>query len=87
MQQYQNKFVAQMKRKDSPIKPEEVIPALLTEDPETIRVVMSVIGNSEEAQDLLRREARKLIEVVEAGGETIPKAEEKLEALGINRTA
>lgn len=37
---WSNRFLAQMGRKDSPILPEDVVPSLLSEDKETIRLVV-----------------------------------------------
>lgn len=84
-----NRFVAQLCRHDSPIKPEEVLPALLTEDAETIRKFMIFVGDDEKLRDLhqnLPTEAVSLVKKVEATGAILPQIEEKLKALVFSKT-
>jgi len=85
---FTNRFVAQFSREDSPIKPEELVPALLTEDVESIKKFLSVGGNDDESQMARRNlasEALDLVMEVETRGAIIPDVDKKLEALGIRR--
>ncbi len=82
-----NRFWAQMSREDSPIMAtaEDILPSLLTEDPETIRLVMGAYNlESVKAQEI-RQAALQIISEVEATGAMVPRADEKLEALGATR--
>jgi hypothetical protein len=84
-----NRFVAQPCRHDSPIKPHEVLPALLAEDLETIRKFMIFVEDDEKLRDLhqnLSREAVSLVKKVEATGAILPQIEEKLKALRVQQT-
>lgn len=74
-----NKFVKQMKRADTPITGLELIPSLLTEDVETVRLFASSLeeGNRKSAYDL----AVTLISDVQSKGYAVPQAGEKLQAL------
>jgi hypothetical protein len=79
-------FGSQLNRQDSPIQPAEVVPALLSEDPETIALFITNIGHKEQAlAERLRAEALRLIAQAEAAGTTVERAYEKLQALGIHR--
>ena len=81
-----NRFVAQLGRQDSPIKPEEVLPSLLTEDLETIRKFMIFVQDNEKLRNLLKRmstDAINLLKDVQATGVIHPQIEQKLKALGI----
>jgi hypothetical protein len=81
-----NRFVAQLCRHDSPMKPEEVLPALLTEDPETIRKFVIFVEDHDElikSHQHMASEALELVKKVEATGVTIPQIDEKLKALRI----
>jgi hypothetical protein len=83
-----NRFVAQLCRHDSPIKPDEVLPALLTEDLETIRKFMIFVEDDEKLRDLhqnLPREAVSLVKKVEATGAILAQIEEKLKALRVQQ--
>lgn len=85
---YTNRFVAQVCRKDSPIKRDEVLPALLTEDIESIKKFLTMVANDDELRNLhknLPSEALELITQTEATGAIIPDADTKLEVLGIRR--
>jgi lipoate-protein ligase B len=64
------------------------LPALLTEDLESIKKFLTIVANSEELRNLhknLDSEALELITKAEATGVIIPEADEKLAALGIRR--
>ena len=81
-----NRFVAQFCRQDSPIKPEEVLLSLLSEDLDTIRKFMIFVEDDEELRNLHKRlstDAVDLVNKVQATGAILPQIEEKLEALGI----
>lgn len=59
-------FLAQMGRKDGPIPADEIVPSLLMQDPETIRVVMSQF--EADFREVLRRQAISLLqETVQQG--------------------
>ena len=74
-----NPFVAQMLRKDTPIKPEDVVPALLCESPETIRIAMQVIDGDIRAR--VRQGAEEVARRVREEGAHVPLLEERLRAL------
>ena len=77
---FNNPFVAQMNRDDTPITREEVVPSILTEDVATIRTVMAALG--EPVGVILARFAVDLVQEVRARGEMLPGIEEKLTAMG-----
>ncbi len=60
---------------------EELVPALLTEDPDTIRTVMG--GLDDRIKKIVREEAINLVLQVAAEGKAIPRIGEKLDALGV----
>lgn len=72
---FANQFVAQMQV----LPADEVVPALLTEDLETVRNVSSIIG--EEARKTTYELAVRLIADAEQEGFTVADAESKLQAL------
>ena len=83
MRLFHNDFIAQIGRDDTPIKPEEVVPALLTEDPETIQIAVEALNFTPETMEQVRREATQLIGEVEADGGQVPGKSDKLRALGL----
>jgi len=76
-----NPFLAQRERKDTPILPEEILPSLMTEDPDTIRGCLAMISN--EMAIMMRVKAEELVRSVLEQGITLPSIEEKLKALGV----
>ena len=76
---YNNTFLAQMHRKDTPIIPEDVVPALLSEGPDTISTVMKTLGNN---RNVIRQGCIQFLNDAKAGGTIIPQLDEKLSALG-----
>jgi hypothetical protein len=68
-------FIAQMGR----IPSSDLIPAMLSEAPETIRKVMSIIGEDKVA--LVFKDACDRVKRAQAEGEVIPLADEKLKAI------
>jgi hypothetical protein len=77
-------FGSQLNRQDSPIQPTEVVPALLSEAPETIALFITNISHKDQAlAERLRAEALRLITQAEAAGATVERTDEKLHALGI----
>jgi len=83
VEQFYDRFAAQMNREDSPIKPEEIVPSLLTEKPETIQLVMNILDD--DTKNLFQREAISIITEAEAAGATVHQANEKLQAMGVQR--
>ncbi len=77
---FENEFVAQMTRNDTPITAEDVVPSILTEDVATIRTVMAVVGEHLAAK--FHQAAVVLVEEVRARGETVPGIDKKLATLG-----
>ena len=73
---YTNAFVVQMQRKDTPITPEEIVPALLSESPETIRTAMKAMG--EEGGKELWQGCRALIEELRVKGIDVSEWDRKL---------
>lgn len=74
-----NPFVAQMLRKDTPIKPEDVVPALLCESPETIRIAMQVIDG--DTRTRMRQGAEEAARRARDEGADVLMLEERLRAL------
>jgi hypothetical protein len=72
-------FVAQMLRTDTPIKSEDVVPALLCETPETIRIAMKVIDN--DTRTRVRQDAEEAARRAREEGADVSLLEEKLHAL------
>ena len=71
--------MAQMLRERSPIRTEDTIATILSEDPKTIALVMSVL--SEETQVLVRREALEMMKQALERGDIDTDIEEKISAL------
>lgn len=81
-----SRFVAQFCRQDSPIKPEEMLLSLLSEDLDTIRKFMIFLEDDEELRNLHKRlstDAVDLVKKIQATGAILPQIEEKLKALDI----
>jgi hypothetical protein len=72
-------FLSQALRADSPIRPDELVPSLLSEDVGTIRSVAR--GLDAGTREMYRLAARALVESVRAGGDAIAGLDEKLRAL------
>jgi hypothetical protein len=81
-----NEFFRQISREDGPILPEEVLPSLLTEGPETIRLIARALSDQGDTVRQMQAAGAKKISECIARGEQIDQATEKLEALGINDT-
>lgn len=80
MRLLENTFVAQMSREDTPITREDIIPALLSESPDTIRTAMKLINDNVKHE--IRQGCIQLLHDAKAGGTSIPQLDEKLNALG-----
>lgn len=72
---FHSPFIAQVWR----LPMEDLVPALLSEPPEVIRMAMSMIG--EESRTIIAEQAGALMKKVESEGIEIPEAAEKLKAL------
>ena len=72
--------MAQLGRSDSPITATDAIPALLTEDPDTIRLCMKTMATREQGP-MVRSEATKMLRAAIERGDFVPRAAEKLHAL------
>jgi len=77
---YNNVFVAQKGREDTPITNEDVIPALLSESPDTIHTVMEILDG--DVRNVIRQGCIQFLNEAKAGGTSIPQLDEKLNALG-----
>lgn len=77
---FNNAFVAQMQREDTPITREEIIPALLSESPDTIRKVMKILND--DVRNVIRQGCVQLLYEAKASGTIIPQLDEKLNVLG-----
>lgn len=77
--EWANQFVKQLKRNDTPIANDELVPSLLTEDVETVRFFASILEEAvrKDTYDL----AVTLISDAQSEGYTVAQAEEKLQAL------
>ncbi len=74
----ENKFVVQLCRADTPITGEDLIPALLSESPDTIRLAMSLAG--EGVASKIRHKCKAFVEELKASGEDVSEISEKLRA-------
>lgn len=77
-------FIAQMTRRDGPIPAEEVLPALLSEQPETIATVMNWIEDPQK-KAIIQAEAASILKSAMNSGATIDRLDEKVQALGLGR--
>lgn len=77
----ENPFLAQMQRADTPIVPREVIPSLLSESVETVRLFASIIPEAGRSEYHMHGLAVALVENVEREGYRVQDAQEKLLAL------
>lgn len=77
-----NSFLAQCARVDSPIRPEDVLPSLLSEDIPTIHATVASLAHDQPLLGTLREQARALVAEVEAAREVVPGLQDKLRALG-----
>lgn len=78
---FNNWFVAQMGRKDTPIQSDEVVRALLTESADTIRITMQAVDENLRAH--IRNAVSETLNDLKARSESIPDEHEKLLALGM----
>jgi hypothetical protein len=81
---FNNSFVAQLRRMDTPIRPDEVIPSLLSETPETIRLMVEVLSDHPEAVAALQDSASKLMANSPEARNILLGQPEKLAALGLD---
>lgn len=81
--EFSTPFVLQMMREDGPISSAEVLPSLLSEDPETIRLVMGLMDS--EKLTTIQSTALSIIQSAIKEGAKIENLEEKLKALGIKK--
>jgi hypothetical protein len=77
-------FIREMLRKDGPIPAEDVVPALLSEQPETIATVMSWFKDPRK-KAIVQAEAASILKSVMNSGATIDRLDEKVQALGLGR--
>lgn len=75
-------FVAQLLRTGGPIPPEEVLPALLSEEPATIAAIMHWINDPQE-RGRIQAEAAAILKSALAAGAAIDQFDEKVRALGL----
>ena len=81
---FNNPFIAQLRRRDTPIRPDEVVPSLLTESPETIRLTIEVLADNPEVVGVLQRSAARLVANSPEARDILRKQPEKLSALGLD---
>lgn len=74
-----SEFAAQLQREDGPIRPEELAPALLSESPHTVELVLATL--SPERRDEIRIAALELIETLQSLGVEIQDELAKVELL------
>ncbi len=79
VQTFADPFLAQMKRRDTPISDKEVVPSLLTEPAVTVQLFATTLPEAYRTE--LHVVAAALIANVQREGNTVPEAEEKLLAL------
>lgn len=77
-------FIAEMLRKDGPIPAEDVVPALLSEQPETIATVMSWFEDPRK-KAIVQTDAASILKSVMNSGTTIDRLDEKVQALDLGR--
>jgi len=76
-----NDFVAQLERKDGPISGAEVLPSVLSEDVETVRLVVEVFDES--LLTAMRRLTTELLAEARAEDYVLQDGQEKLSAMGV----
>lgn len=72
-------LVADLLRDDTPIEAQDLVPTLLSEDPESVRVVMSLFEPEQQTQ--LQTEAGRLVQRAEHQGELAARAHASYEAM------
>lgn len=72
-------LVADLLREDTPIEAQDLVPTLLSEDPESVRVVMSLFEPQQQAQ--LQSEASRLVKRAENEGVLAAQAHASYEAM------
>lgn len=72
-------LVADLLSDHSPITPEDLVPTLLSETPEAVRVAMSLFDPQQQAE--LRRDAKALLERLERSGGRLGAARASLDAM------
>lgn len=72
-------LVADLLSDDSPIAAEDLVPTLLSDTPDTVRVAMSLF--EPEQQAALRRQAQALVDALERSGRLEPGARASLDAM------
>lgn len=81
---FNNCFVAQLRRRDTPIHPDEVVPSLLSETPETIRLMTEVLSDQPDLLAGLQERAFELIASSTEARDILVRQPEKLAALGLD---
>lgn len=76
---FHNRFLAQMSRLDSA----DIVPALLSEDPETIRLVLKQMGDNSDSYNLFQAASLRLLAENFQANPPIPQLQEKLRILGV----
>jgi hypothetical protein len=76
---FHNRFIAQMSKLESA----DIVPALLSEDPEIISLVLKQMGDGSDAQKQVRATAIRLLADNLQANPPIPQLQEKLRVLGV----
>lgn len=79
LQRFANPFIAQINRKDTPISASDVVPSLLGEPTDTVRLFATVLPEAHRAD--LYAAASALVASLQTQGHTVAGAQEKLLAL------
>ena len=88
MRAFHTEFLAQMLRQGTPITPDDLVPALLSEDLATIQLVLSTLGEiNPKAKKEFKPIALQLVAEVEAEAGSTLRIKEKLRALGLHPEA
>jgi hypothetical protein len=84
---FNNSFVAQLRRPDTPIQPNEVVPSLLGETPNTIRLMVEMLSDQPEVVGVLQRATAELMANSSEVRNILRKQPEKLSALGLDTSS
>jgi len=79
VQLLQYPLVADLLSDASPIDPADLVPTILSESPESVRVAMSLFEPEQQAE--LRRQAKALVDQLERSGQLEPSVRDNLDAM------
>lgn len=72
-------FISQVLDEEGPIQNDELVPALLSQEPSTIAITMNII--KDDNREAIEREAKEILDSAKENGYIDPQYEQKIEAL------